>query len=50
METLTDYDKIKKNIEKSEKNLSFKLKAPEVIKKKVTSVENPLDEMVIYAT
>jgi hypothetical protein len=30
--------------------LSFKQKAPEIIKNKITAYENPLDEMVIYAT
>lgn len=50
METLADYEKIKKNIEKSEKNLSFKSKAPEIIKAKVMAYESPIDEMVIYAT
>ena len=50
METLADYEKIKRNIEKAEKSLSFKIKAPEIIKAKVISYESPLDEMVIYAT
>lgn len=50
LETLTDAEKIKKNIEKAEKTLSFKQKAPEIIKTKVMAYENPLDEMVIYST
>lgn len=50
METLNDYEKIKKNIEKAEKQLSFKQKAPELIKAKVMAFENPLDDMIIYAT
>ena len=37
-------------MEKAEKILSFKQKAPEIIKSKVMAYENPLEEMVIYAT
>lgn len=50
LETLADAEKIKKNMEKAEKTLSFKQKAPEIIKTKVMAYENPLDEMVIYST
>ena len=50
IDTLNDADKIKKNIEKAEKMLSFKQKAPEIIKQKVMAYESPLDEMVIYST
>jgi SWI/SNF-related matrix-associated actin-dependent regulator of chromatin subfamily A member 5 len=50
METLADFEKIKKNLEKAEKTLSFKSKAPELIKNKVILYENPIDEMMIYAT
>lgn len=37
-------------MEKASKMLSFKSKAPEIIKKNVMAYENPLDEMIIYAT
>lgn len=37
-------------MQKAEKILSFKQKAPEIIKSKVMAYENPLDEMIIYAT
>jgi SLIDE len=47
---LNEAEKIKKNMEKAEKILSFKQKAPEIIKSKVMAYENPLEEMVIYAT
>lgn len=50
LESLGDADKIKKNIDKAEKILSFKQKAPEMIKNKVSAYESPIDEMIIYAT
>mmetsp|Transcript_19503 Transcript_19503/g.14189 ORF Transcript_19503/g.14189 Transcript_19503/m.14189 type:complete len:133 (+) Transcript_19503:652-1050(+) len=50
IDSLNDCEKIRKNMEKAEKTLSFKSKAPEVIKQKVIAYENPLDEMQIYAT
>ncbi len=37
-------------MEKADKLISFKQKAPEIIKKKVMAYESPLDEMVIYAS
>lgn len=37
-------------MEKAEKLISFKLKAPEIIKNKVRAYDNPYDEMVIYAS
>lgn len=50
IDTLAESEKIKKNIEKAEKVLSFKQKAPEIIKAKVMAYESPLDEMVIYSS
>jgi hypothetical protein len=37
-------------MEKAEKIISFKTKAPEIIRNKVMAYESPLDEMIIYAT
>ena len=50
METLNDCEKIRKNMQKADKILQFKTKAPEIIKSKVMAYENPLDEMIIYQT
>jgi len=50
IDTLNDAEKIKKCMEKAQKMIAFKQKAPEIIKNKVMAYENPLDEMVIYAT
>lgn len=50
IDSLADADKIKKNMEKADKLISFKQKAPEIIKKKVMAYESPLDEMIIYAS
>jgi hypothetical protein len=43
IDTLTDADKVRKNMEKANKILSFKSKAPEVIKKSLMGYEYPLD-------
>jgi len=37
-------------MEKAEKLISFKQKAPEIIRNKVRAYDNPYDEMVIYAS
>lgn len=37
IDTLNDSEKIQKNIDKAEQILSFKQKAPEIIKQKVTA-------------
>ena len=50
IDSLGEAEKIKKNMEKAEKLISFKLKAPEIIKNKVKAYVNPYDEMVIYAS
>ena len=50
MDTLADAEKIRKNMEKAEKTLAFKQKAPEIIRHKVMAYESPLDEMLISAS
>lgn len=50
LDTLADADKIRKNMEKAEKIIAFKNKAPIIIKNKVTAYEYPLDEMQILQT
>ena len=50
IDQLAEADKIKKNIEKATKTLSFKSKAPQIIRQKVNSYENPIDEMVIMTS
>lgn len=37
-------------MEKADKIISFKNKAPQIIRSKVMAYESPVDEMVIYAT
>lgn len=37
-------------MEKAHKILSFKVKAPEIIKAKVMAYENPLDDMMIITS
>lgn len=50
IETLADCKKIQANIEKAERVISFRTKAPEIIKQKIMAYESPIDQMVIYAT
>ena len=50
MQTLNDYEKICKNMEKAERMIEFKSKAPKLISDKVNAYESPTDEMQIYAT
>ena len=49
--TLHDSDKIKQRIEKAQKNVSFHMQAPYIIKNKVQQYTNPYDDMILtYAT
>ena len=51
VDTLHDSDKIKQRIEKAQKNVSFHMCAPYIIKDKVKQYSNPYDEMTLtYAT
>jgi SWI/SNF-related matrix-associated actin-dependent regulator of chromatin subfamily A member 5 len=47
MDDLAEAEKIKRNLKRSEANLSFKREAPKLIKQKVTAYERPLEEMNI---
>ena len=47
LDTLNDYEKIKRNLEKAEAMHSFKRRAPELIRKKVTAYDRPIEEMAI---
>lgn len=49
MDTLTEYEKIKRNLERAESLHSFKKQAPILIRQKVTAYERPVEEMVINA-
>jgi hypothetical protein len=40
--------KIRKNMEKAEKIIQFKKKAPIIIRRKIESYENPVDDMVLH--
>lgn len=51
VDTLHDSDKIRQRIEKAQKNVSFHMCAPYIIKDKVKQYSNPYDEMILtYAT
>lgn len=47
IDTLNDAEKVKRNLEKAEAMHSFKKKAPELIRKKVSAYERPVEEMMI---
>ena len=47
LETLNDYQNIKKKLDRADAVHSFKRQAPELIKQKVTAYERPVEEMVI---
>ena len=49
METLNEYEKIKRNLERATSLHSFKKQAPILIRQKVTAYERPVEEMVINA-
>lgn len=51
IDSLNEAEKIKAKINKAQKNVSFNLRAPELIKAKVDQYENPFEEMnFTYAT
>ena len=47
LDTLNDYDNIKRKLDRAEAVHSFKRQAPQLIKQKVTAYERPVEEMVI---
>jgi SWI/SNF-related matrix-associated actin-dependent regulator of chromatin subfamily A member 5 len=47
MESLSDYEKIKRTLERAESMHSFKKQAPVLIRQKVNAYERPVEEMVI---
>lgn len=49
MDTLNEYEKIKRNLQRAESLHSFKKQAPSLIRQKVTAYERPVEEMVINA-
>ena len=48
IDTLADAEKIRKNMEKADKIIQFKKKAPLIIRKKVLAYENPSDDMLLH--
>jgi SWI/SNF-related matrix-associated actin-dependent regulator of chromatin subfamily A member 5 len=50
IDDLTDAVKIQTIVEKTSKLLEFKIRAPELIERKVSAYEDPYEEMVIYPT
>ena len=51
VDTLHDSVKIMQKIEKAQKNVSFNMRAPSVIRLKLAQYENPLDEInLLFAT
>ena len=47
LDTLNDYENIKRKLDRAEAVHSFKRQAPQLIKQKVTAYERPVEEMVI---
>lgn len=45
IDTLNDAEKIKAKINKAQKNVNFNLRAPQLIKNKISQYENPLEDM-----
>jgi len=50
MEELSDAKRVKVILEKTSKLLEFKSRAPDLIARKVSAYEDPIEEMVIYPT
>ena len=50
IDSLVDSDKIRKNMEKADKVIQFKNRAPSIIRSKIEGYENPLEQMQIMAT
>lgn len=47
IDSLADAEKIRKNMEKADKIIQFKRKAPMIIKQKISLYEFPADEMTL---
>jgi hypothetical protein len=50
IDTLADAEKVRKNMEKADKIIQFKRKAPLIIKEKVQAYDNPMDEMTLHSS